>query len=217
MSVSPENKHPTINLDSPKAQELLGRALALLQNSGLRVALLKTFGEKLVEQIINVLCIQYLMYVAVNEGMDQRNDWDEIVDQITPEMFDRHSEFVSIVLSFYDNDEDFNIAEHPISLKELDFGDGADQENSDLIKLIVSMFNKHFVSDAIYDKLPEKNKSLHLSKVLLYANAYIDHCQEQGMVSIYSILMNQPWIIALHTSLTSPQKEDESKGVTHNG
>lgn len=213
MDVTPKNERPSIDLHSEKAQELLGVALSILQNSGLRVSLLRTFGEKLVEQIINVLCIQYLMYVAVNEGMDTQKNWDEILDKISPEMFDEHTEFVSIVLSFYENDEDFNIAEHPIDLKELEFGNDADQENSDLIKLIVLMFNKHFVSDAIYDRLPEENKSLQLSKVLLYANAYIDHCQEQGMVSVYNILMNQRWIIALQTSLTSPQEEDESKGA----
>lgn len=213
MDVTPKNEQSSLDLHSEKAQELLGVALSILQNSGLRVSLLRTFGEKLVEQIINVLCIQYLMYVAVNEGMDTQKNWDEILDKISPEMFDEHTEFVSIVISFYENDEDFNIAEHPIDLKELEFGNDADQENSDLIKLIVLMFNKHFVSDAIYDKLPEENKSLQLSKVLLYANAYIDHCQEQGMVSVYNILMNQPWIIALQTSLTSPQEEDESKGA----
>ena len=209
-----ESIQAAVALNSPKAQELLARAYALLNNSGLRAGLLKSFGKDLVEQIIGVLCIQYLMYIAVNEGMDDKNGWEEIIDHITPEMFDNHSEFVSISVAFYDSDEDFNTAKHPIDLKELDFGDGADADNSDLIKLIIFMFNRHSVSDAIYDKLSQKNKSLQLSKALFYTNAYVNYCQDNGTVSLYSILMNQAWIIGLHAYLTSSQKGDESKGVT---
>lgn len=201
-------------VDSPKAQELFARAYALLQNSGLRAGLLKSFGKDLVEQIIGVLCIQYLMYIAANEGMDDKNSWEEIIDNLTPEMLDNHSEFVSISVAFYDDDEDFSIAKHPINLKELNFGDKIDTDNADLIKLILFMFNKHLVSDAIYDKLSQKNKSLQITKALLYANAYVDYCHDNGTVSLYSILMNQAWIIGLHSHLASSQKKDKSKGAT---
>ena len=216
MDVSQQESGLAFYADSPKAQELLARAYALLNNSGLRAGLLKTFGKDLVEQIIGILCFQYLLYAAVAEGMDDSEGWDGIIDKFSPEMLDRHSGFVSFMVVFWDSDKAYNFAKHPVNLKELDFGENADPEDSELIKLIVFMFNQHSVSDVIYEKLSEANKELQLSKILHYATAYLDHCQENGMVSLYNIIMNQAWLIGLKQHLTSTldKEKDESKGVT---
>ena len=156
------------------------------------------------------------MYAAVAEGMDDSEGWDGIIDKFSPEMLDRHSGFVSFMVVFWDSDKAYNFAKHPVNLKELDFGENADPEDSELIKLIVFMFNQHSVSDVIYEKLSEANKELQLSKILHYATAYLDHCQENGMVSLYNIIMNQAWLIGLKQHLTSTldKEKDESKGVT---
>lgn len=203
-----------LNAKSPEAQQLLGRALALLENSGLKATLLKTFTETITDQIIYALCIQYIAYAGsqeVQEELNDQDDWDQVLRKLTPEKLDRYHEFISMYVVFYNNE--YQLAEHPVDLKDLDFGQGSDPENEDLIKLIVFMLNRHLVSDAIYNKWPDGGKHLQLSKVLTYANMYLDHCQENGTISVYSLVMNQPWIIGLREALTSKNEEDKTKGV----
>jgi hypothetical protein len=194
-------------------QELLGRSLALIKNSGLKATLLKTFTEVLADQIIDALAVQYVFYVISQQTPKVNTDegWKEVVETLPTDKLDENSDFISMSVVFYD--PAYSNAKHEIDLEHLDLGNPESEEDkatAEIIKLILFLFNQHLVSDAIYKK--SKNPNLQLPTALTYANMYIDVCQSDGSISVYNILMHQPWILGLHSELVKEEKEANNNG-----
>lgn len=196
-----------LNSRSPKVQQVLARASAIAQDCGLREVLLEDFGEVLVDQVLDAICVQYLSYM-VNE---ERIPTVQVEDKLSIELVDKHAQFFGMAVRFYSDENP--LCKHPVSLDELDFGPDYAQD-MDVIKFVIQLINKHGISDRIYEAVGGDTDG-QLQRVLTYAFGYIQDCaEEDGSLSILSVLLNQHLLTSILDGLS---REEEQKGDLANG
>jgi len=202
-----EDNEVVLNSRSPKVQQVLARASAIAQGCGLREVLLKGFGEVLVDQVLDAICVQYLGYM-VNEERIPNN---QVEEKLSLELVDEYAQFFDMVVRFYSDDNP--LCKHPVSLDGLDFGPEYAQD-MDIIKFVIQLINKHGVSDRVYAAVNGDTDG-QLQRVLTYAFGYIQDCaEEDGSLSVLNVLLNQHLITGILDGLNG---EEEQKGDLANG
>ena len=196
-----------LDFENKKDQEVMGKILALVENSNLRSIFKKNgFSHDFINQLVDCTTVQFLYNLYIKERMEEMNSSSIRITDL--KMIDKHADFIDSLEKFYTN-----TSEHPVEINEFtDFIDKSDEnmmKDIEIIKFIIFLINQNGVSDKIWN-LVEGNRAKQIIVATNLAIKYIVACSEgQNELSLVSILTKQAIIADLiNDALIMPNISD---------